>query len=117
ARWGPMVRLTPRELGEAARLDGARPHQELTRVILPLVRRACAWTALVVAALSLGEIAASARVETPGAETFAKLIFDRLHYAAAPDLAALCLVLLAILVVGAAAALVFRVVFFSRRRL
>jgi ABC-type Fe3+ transport system permease subunit len=87
---------------EAARLDGARPRQELTRVIWPLVRRSFGWTALVIVALALGEIAASARVEAPGAETFTKLIFDRLHYGAAPDTAALCLVLLGMLIILAA---------------
>src|SRR5207248_2544456 len=98
----PIVRMTPRELREAARLDGARPRHELTRVLWPLVRRSFGWTALVIAALALGEIAASARVEAPGAETFAKLIFDRLHYGAAADIAALCLVLLGLLIVLAA---------------
>ncbi len=36
--------------------------------------------ALAVTALCLGEIGAGARVETPGWETFAKLLFDRMHY-------------------------------------
>jgi ABC-type spermidine/putrescine transport system permease subunit II len=48
-----------------------------------------------VTALSLGEIGAAARVETPGWETFAKILFDRMHYGVANDVAALGLLLLA----------------------
>jgi ABC-type Fe3+ transport system permease subunit len=97
----PIVRSVPSELREMARLDGLRPLQEIRLVIWPLVWRSFAWTALVIAALCLGELAVSARVETPGAETFAKLILDRLHYGAAPDVAALCLVLLAVIALPA----------------
>lgn len=95
----PVVRTIPRELREAARLDGARPIQEFFFLIRPLTATACLWAMLVVSALSLGELAASSRVETPGSETFARLLFDRLHYGSSPDVAALCLVLLAWLAV------------------
>ena len=47
--------------------------------------------------LSLGEVGAGARVETPGWETFTKLIFDRMHYGVDTNVAALALVLLAVL--------------------
>jgi iron(III) transport system permease protein len=91
----PVVRLLPRELRDAARVDGARPALELRHLVWPLTARSCGAAALVVAALSLGERSAGKLVETPGSETFAQLVFDRLHYGVGPDLAALCLVLLA----------------------
>ena len=50
----------------------------------------------------LGEISASKLVETPGSETFAQVIFDRMHYGVTNDVAALCLVLLgAVILLGA----------------
>lgn len=97
----PLVRSVPRELREAARLDGARPYQEMRQVLWPLVRRGFLWIVIVITALCLGEVAVSGRVEAPGAETFAKLILDRLHYGAAPDVAALCLVLLTLIALPA----------------
>jgi iron(III) transport system permease protein len=97
----PVVRLLPTELRDSARLDGMRPAQEFRSLVWPLARRACLWTGLVVAALSLGEISASKLVETPGSETFAHVVFDRMHYGVTNDVAALCLVLLgAVLLVG-----------------
>lgn len=49
------------------------------------------WTGGIIAGLSLGEIAASNRVEPPGSETFAHLIFDRMHFGVDHDVAGLCL--------------------------
>jgi iron(III) transport system permease protein len=97
----PVVRLLPRELRDAARVDGAQPGQELRYLVWPLAARACGGAALVVAALSLGELSAGKLVETPDSETFAHLVFDRLHYGASADLAALCLVMLAAVTLGA----------------
>jgi iron(III) transport system permease protein len=97
----PVVRLLPREIRDAARVDGARPRQELRYVVWPLTARACGGAALVVAALSLGELSAGKLVETPGSDTFAHLVFDRMHYGVTADLAALCLLLLAGVLMGA----------------
>jgi iron(III) transport system permease protein len=99
----PALRMIPRELREAARLDGARPSQELSRIIAPLTGRVFAWSTVAVAALSLSEIAASKLVEPPGAfsETFTHLLFDRMHNGVDHEVASLCLVMLAETVVMA----------------
>jgi iron(III) transport system permease protein len=102
----PVLRLLPRPLRDSARLDCPRPSGELRYVVWPLAARACGACALVVMALSLGEVSALAvRVETPGWPTFALVLFDRMHYGVANDVAALCLLLLALLA-GAAALVV-----------
>lgn len=91
----PVVRLVPREPREAARLEGQGPWREFGTVVWPLTRRGVFLTCILVAALSAGEVAASARVETPGWESYAKLLFDRMHYGVDNNVAALSLVLLA----------------------
>jgi iron(III) transport system permease protein len=90
----PAVRLLPTELRDAARVDGARPVDELTRVVFPLTRRACLRAALAVGVLSLGELSAGKLVETPGSTTLAHVIFEQMHRGVPGDVAALCLVLL-----------------------
>jgi iron(III) transport system permease protein len=96
----PVVRLMPREFVESARLDGARPGQEFRHVIFPLSRGAFLLTALAVTVLCLGEISASKLVETPGWDTLVHIVFDRMHYGVGNDLAALCLVLLIVVLLG-----------------
>ncbi len=90
----PVVRMVPKDLLETARLEGAKPRQELIKVLWPLTARACLWSALIVAALALGEIAASKLVSTPGADTFVDVLFDRMHNGLDNEVAALCLLLL-----------------------
>ncbi len=96
----PVVRLMPREFLESARLEGARPGQEFRHVIFPLSGAACLLAALAVTVLSLGEISASKLVETPGWDTLVHVIFDRMHYGVGNDLAALCLLLLIVVLLG-----------------
>jgi iron(III) transport system permease protein len=96
----PAVRLVPAELRDAARLEGARPRQELWQVYLPLTRKAFLGALAAVTALSLGEVGAAARVDTPGWDNFAKLIFDRMHYGVENNVAALCLLLLGAITLG-----------------
>src|SRR5262249_29445655 len=96
----PVVRLVPTELLDAARTDGARPWQEFWRVIVPLTRPAYLRAAFAVTVLSLGELSAGKLVSTPGSRTFAQEVFDQMHYGVTNDLAALCLLLLAVVVVG-----------------
>lgn len=95
----PWVRSVPRELLDSARLEGAGNIQELLRVTWPMTARGLGWTVLVLTALCLGEVAASNRVETPGSDTFVKILFDRMHYGVNNVVAALCLLLLACLAV------------------
>ena len=54
------------------------------------------------AVLSLGELSAGKLVETPGSQTFAHKVFEQMHYGVTSELAALCLVLLAVVAAGGA---------------
>jgi len=87
-----LIRLIPRALVEGTRLEGYGPLAEWRRLIWPLTRRAWFITAALLAALSLSETAASSRVETPGWETFSRLLFDRMHYGVDAEVAGLALV-------------------------
>jgi iron(III) transport system permease protein len=96
----PVVRLLPPELHETALVDGARPRQELWHLVLPLTAPICLRAGLAVAILSLGELGAGKLVATPGSQSFAHEVFTQMHYGVTNDLAALCLVLLAVIVLG-----------------
>jgi iron(III) transport system permease protein len=96
----PVVRLLPAELHEAVQVDGARPRQELWHLILPLTAPVCLRAGLAVAIFSLGELSAGKLVATPGSQTFAHEVFTQMHYGVTNDLAALCFVLLAVVVLG-----------------
>jgi iron(III) transport system permease protein len=100
----PVLRLLPRELFEAAALDGAGPHQQLASIVWPAAWPAVLRAALAVTVLSLGEISASKLVSTPGEESYAELVFTQMHYGVTADLAARCLLLLGIVLVGTLAA-------------
>ena len=92
ALW-PVVRSMPTELRETMLLEGASDW----RLLWPWCRQAFWITALAVSALCLGEVAASTRVETPRWESFAKLLFDRMHYGVEASVAALALWMLGLL--------------------
>jgi iron(III) transport system permease protein len=96
----PLVRQVPRDLEEAAALDGARPWQRFRLVFLPALARPAMWAALIVATLTLGEISASKLITTPGFTPLAHHVFQQMHAGADTELAALCLVLLAGVAVG-----------------
>jgi iron(III) transport system permease protein len=100
----PVVRALPAELRDSLRTEGARPWQEFLHLVIPLAFRA--WCAIVVvtAAQAVGEIGAIAmRVETPGWDMFAHVLFIRMHYGLQSDVSALCLLLILVLVAGSAA--------------
>jgi ABC-type Fe3+ transport system permease subunit len=90
----------PRELREAARVEGGRPWQELVYVVAPAARGAFLQATLGVAILALGELGASKILETPGSITFAHEVFTLMHYGLSNDLAAHCLLLLAAVTLG-----------------
>lgn len=90
----PTLRLLPRELRDAARLEGARPLNELLHLVIPFTGPALLVTTLAISALCLGEVGAGGRVETPNWEPFAKLILDRMHYGIDRNVSSLCLLLL-----------------------
>jgi ABC-type Fe3+ transport system permease subunit len=97
----PIVRIIPRELLEAARLETPLSHSEFMYVVWPMTWRGGLVTALAMSALCLGEVAASLRVDTPGWESFTKLLFDRMHYGVDNNVAALSILMLSSLVVCA----------------
>jgi iron(III) transport system permease protein len=97
----PVVRLLPAELLDAARTDGAAPGRVLVRVVWPLTARAVTAAALAVAVLALGELSAGKLVSTPGAPSYAQVVFEQLHSGASADLAARSLLLLAAVAAGA----------------
>jgi iron(III) transport system permease protein len=100
----PVVRLVPRESIEATRLEGPSRLREFWVAIVPVTRRAVVVCAIAMTALALAEVAASTRVDTPGWESYATLLFNRMHYGVDNSVAALALLLLA--VVGLAALIV-----------
>ncbi len=90
----PVLRLLPRELRDAAAVDGATPLRTFTRVILPLGFPAGLRAALAVGVLSLGELSAGKGVSTPQWPSYAEMLFTQMHYGVTNDLAARCLLLL-----------------------
>jgi ABC-type Fe3+ transport system permease subunit len=100
----PVLRLLPRELRDAAAVDGADPLRAFVRVVLPLGFVAAARAGLAVGVLSLGELSAGKLVSTPNWPTYAEMVFTQMHYGVTNDLAARCLLLL--LAVGAGGVLV-----------
>jgi ABC-type Fe3+ transport system permease subunit len=90
-------------LRDAARVDGAGPWQELRHLIWPLAAGPCLRAGLAVAVLAMGELGASKLVETPGSQTFAHEVFNLMHYGITADVAALCLLLLAVVALGGTA--------------
>jgi iron(III) transport system permease protein len=98
----PIVRMIPRELFEEARLDGAGAVGEFLQIVEPMTRRPFVLTALVCAALCLAEVAAGMCVETPGWESFTKIVYTRMHDGAENAVAALSVLMLgSIVVIGA----------------
>jgi len=61
---------------------------EFLHIVLPMTWRPALVTALAAIALCLGEVAASARVETPGWESYTKMLLDAMHYSVNNSLAA-----------------------------
>jgi ABC-type spermidine/putrescine transport system permease subunit II len=98
----PVLRLIPQELDDAARLEGASAVGRLARLVVPLSLVALAAAGLVAFGQAIAEVAASKLATTPGVDTFTLLVFDRMHYGVAQDVASLCLVLLALLLLGGA---------------
>ncbi|MFN4260085.1 MAG: ABC transporter permease [Gemmataceae bacterium] len=96
----PIMRLLPRELRDAVRIDGAYGFQELRHLVGPLYASACVRVGVAVGVLSLGELSASKLVATPGSQTFSQMLFDRMHYGVTNEVAALCLVLLSLVMLG-----------------
>ncbi len=87
----PAVRAIPRELIEAAAIDGHGPGGVWRLVVAPLTRGAAGKAAVAVAALALCEVSAGKLVATPGGDTFVLRLFAQMHYGTEATVAALCL--------------------------
>jgi iron(III) transport system permease protein len=99
----PAVRLVPAALTDMVRVDGTRPGGELRYAIWPVTAAAAGRAAVAAGVLALGELSASKLVATPGdhtfGETFAHVVWTRMHYGVANHLAAMCLLLLVVAIV------------------
>ncbi len=89
----PTVRAIPVGQFDMAALDG---RGEFWHVVWPSAKSATVRAAVAVAILTFGEIAASKIVATAGGELFAHDVFAQMHYGPGNQLAALCLLLLAL---------------------
>lgn len=91
----PVASSVPNALLDAARSDGAGPLARLWRVALPLQAPAITAVAVVVFALSVGELSATAVVTPPGTPPLSVRLLSLLHYGVEDRVAAICLVLFA----------------------
>jgi iron(III) transport system permease protein len=101
--------MIPRELFEEARLGGAGALSEYLQIVEPMTRRPLVVTALICSALCLAEVAAGMCVETPGWESFTKIVYTRMHDGAENAVAALSVLMLgSIVVIGLVGGVVWR---------
>jgi iron(III) transport system permease protein len=100
--WHAM-RTIPQTILDSAAVDGCGPVGQLVYIVLPL-----RWSAVLVAwliglALALGDLTASNLVAPPGVETLAIHIFNLVHYGVEDQVAGICLALLVVFGLVAAA--------------
>ncbi len=98
------LRSVPEETLEAAMLDGAGWWTRLFLIALPQRRSALMLAWLVAFAISLADLAASILVVPPGVMTLPIQIFGKLHYGQEDDVAGICLALIGLFALLAAAA-------------
>jgi iron(III) transport system permease protein len=94
----------PAAVLESAAIDGAGRAVLWRRIILPLRWPAFAVAWLLALAVALGDLSASVLVVPPGVTTIAIRIFGLLHYGVDDQVAGLCLALLGLVALVAAAA-------------
>jgi len=97
------LRTVPREMLDAAAVDGAGPLGRLVMVAIPnrLAALGLAW--VVALAVALGDLAASVMVLPPGVDTLSRRIFGLLHSGQEAEVSGICLAL--VLLFGAVALL------------
>ena len=86
-----------RLLFDAADLFAEDANEALLRVKLPLQRYGIVTSALIVFALSLGELGGTLLVIPPGRETLTIRLFNYLHYGGTEEVAGLCLALVVVM--------------------
>jgi len=96
-------RTIPREMLDAATVDGAGPVARLWWIVLPCRVWALALAWLVALAVALGDLAASVLVVPPGVTTLSIRIFGLLHYGVEDRVAGICLAQIAMFAVVAGA--------------
>ncbi|MCC9604761.1 hypothetical protein LOC68_26390 [Blastopirellula sp. JC732] len=91
-----IFRADAGDLDEAAQLEGLGPWRRLWRV--GVMRRPAVLAAvfLLAFALATSDVTASYLVTPPGVDTLSRTIFEMLHYGAEDNVAALCLINLAL---------------------
>ena len=109
--WGATARLPAESLWAAANL-GASPPRVALNIALPMLRGALAGAWGLVWAWSAGELTVTVLVHGPGGDTLPIPIFNFLHAGIASDVAALCLLLMAL----CGAAIVFAFAVLRRHR-
>jgi iron(III) transport system permease protein len=98
------LHTVPTELLDLAAVDGAGPVARLCRVALPMRWAAVGLAFLVSLAMTLGDLAASILVVPPAVVTLSIQIFALLHYGVEDQVAGICLALIGVFAVVAAAA-------------
>jgi iron(III) transport system permease protein len=98
--WQAIARFDCRQQ-EAAALDGYGPWQVLWRIILPQRWRAIVAMAGVAAAISVGDVTCSLLVLPAGMDTVARRLFGMIHSGVDDQVAAACLLVMAITLVPA----------------
>jgi iron(III) transport system permease protein len=96
-------RTIPRAMLDGAAIDGAGPMAQLAWIAIPCRLRALALAWIVAFALALGDLAASILVVPPGVTTLSIRIFNLLHYGVEDQVAGICLALVALFGLVAAA--------------
>lgn len=91
----PEISSWPRDLTEATRIETGSKWLLFRRVLWPAGKRSLIVSVALIVVYCLGEVSASRVAATPGASSVAHDVFSRMHYGVTPDLAAVCLVLLA----------------------
>ncbi len=98
AIWWPAITRLPRHFGEATRMDTGSLFAMLRYDALPTLWRPFIAASGLVTAFALGEVSGSRLVATPGGQSFAHDVFARMHFGITPELAAMCLVLMVVVV-------------------
>jgi iron(III) transport system permease protein len=90
--WIALRRLTS-VFFELAALDGLSTLRQLWQIALPLTWRAITAAWLAACAVAVGDLSATILVLPPGVDTIALRLFERLHYGAEDQVAAISLLL------------------------